>query len=292
VEAAEQMAPLEIGVALLANNHIFDELISGFEATRAFLRRLGIHYLGAGLTPEEAQAPLRVDVNGVPITFLNYVDPETNPRIPPNSGMFLNELQPERVVREIREEVASGRAVIVCVHWGLDLIPHPSPAHRRLARAFTAAGARVVAGSHAHCLKAYEITDTHAIFYDLGNFYAGALYPWPRFSRPTMVATCAVSLSGVETRSDLFASRRGLLKPLSPDAMEAVQARRNRRLLLDDTAFHRAWSLSVLWHLAVFRPLHFLQRQDGIRSIIRNLRARHLTEYRELLSGLRHRIGG
>src|SRR5512143_2106405 len=67
-------APFE--VACLANNHVFDYGLSGFRETLRVLRRNGIKTVGAGLTFEEAAAPLTLTAGGERVTIVNFSEGE------------------------------------------------------------------------------------------------------------------------------------------------------------------------------------------------------------------------
>ena len=56
-DTAKCVLPLNLDVALLASNHIYDCLENGFENTVRFLEMSGISHLGAGASQEQARKP-------------------------------------------------------------------------------------------------------------------------------------------------------------------------------------------------------------------------------------------
>jgi len=60
----EGLAAVPFEVACLANNHVFDYGVAGFRESLMLLQRSGIRTVGAGLTEEQAYAPLSLMVKG------------------------------------------------------------------------------------------------------------------------------------------------------------------------------------------------------------------------------------
>ena len=180
---ARNLLPFRIDVALLANNHAVDCLKTGLDKTITFLNDVGIATVGAGRTAREAEQPLHLEIREVPITILNYLDEITIPTIPAVAGVYLNPLDPNRVIDEVRRWSRENRVVLVNFHWGIEFTPCPTPEHRAFARRVVEAGASVVAGHHPHRLQGHEHWKDGHIFYSLGNFLFGQPSQrnrWPR----------------------------------------------------------------------------------------------------------------
>ncbi len=62
--------------ATLANNHVFDYGVAGFQETCRVLRAHGIRAAGAGLTGKEACRPLRLNVKGLKLAIVNFSEGE------------------------------------------------------------------------------------------------------------------------------------------------------------------------------------------------------------------------
>jgi hypothetical protein len=127
-ETASNAAPLGLDVVIIANNHIFDCLRSGFERTVSFLHSRSIRWVGADISETEAVRPLVLEVRGVSVALLAYVDADTNPQISPHGSMYVNWLEPDRVITEVRSKAREGLTVLVSFHCGMDFVALPSPA--------------------------------------------------------------------------------------------------------------------------------------------------------------------
>lgn len=64
IETLNYLTEMNLRLALLANNHVYDNLLEGFTNTIEFLNNRGIFYIGAGLTEKEAKKPFFIEVKG------------------------------------------------------------------------------------------------------------------------------------------------------------------------------------------------------------------------------------
>ncbi len=159
----------------LANNHILDYGIKGFEDTLKLLAENRIAYFGAGYTREQAESPFLCERDGFRIAIFG-VSRWTH------AGVFRKAGTAMPGSKGIRKKIAqlklSGYFVVIMPHWGYEFIPYPPPADRRLARRWIDAGADVIIGSHSHELQGFEEYKGKFIFYSLGNFiFSGRDFP-------------------------------------------------------------------------------------------------------------------
>lgn len=162
-----RLAELNVGVATLANNHVFDHGASGFRAVRDRLQTLGIVSCGAGESPQEAARPVIVERNGQRIGVLAFCADETTPFVP--AGLHLNRACPGHVAESVGRIRAGVDTLIVSLHWGLEWLVMPSPRQRELAHEFIRAGADVIVGHHSHAVQGWERVGSGCVFYSLGN---------------------------------------------------------------------------------------------------------------------------
>ena len=157
-------------VLSLANNHVLDQGVAGFDATVAALKRLGIRSIG--LAANGALVPVTVG----PLTF----------------GFAAFTLW-----RNADEDLFAGRVSMESdpAHWpraGLDLlcaVPHwdwefrhfPRAETQALARRLAGQGVGLIAGHHAHVIQPVDRIDRTLVAYGLGDFLGTALarQPWP-----------------------------------------------------------------------------------------------------------------
>jgi poly-gamma-glutamate synthesis protein (capsule biosynthesis protein) len=157
-------------VVSVANNHMYDW---GPEALLDTVRRLkeaGIKPVGAGANDLEAHYPVLVNLGGVRLAFLAYVDvePKLATAAPGKPGVAW--LEPERVLGDIRFARPLADLIIVSPHWGVEYAKQPNRRQVELAHQMIDAGADLVVGTHPHVVQPVEQYNGRWIAYSLGNF--------------------------------------------------------------------------------------------------------------------------
>jgi poly-gamma-glutamate synthesis protein (capsule biosynthesis protein) len=160
-------------VLSLANNHVLDQGVGGFEETLAALRRLGIPTIGTvagGPVQLHAAGSLKIGFaaftlwrNAAAVAFEQRIsmcgDPAEWPR-----------------------EVVSGIDLTCAVpHWDWEFRHFPRPATRALARRLADHGVGLIVGHHAHVVQPVERVGDSVIVHGLGDFLGTSLarQPWP-----------------------------------------------------------------------------------------------------------------
>lgn len=172
LNALKLLPKINLRLALLANNHAYDNLTDGFLKTITKLDDLEIKHIGAGLSEEEARKPYILKKEKHNICFLNYVTEDTHPNLPSNSKVFLNFYSLEQVITDIRYYKQSCKVVIICLHWGgnFEGSYYPDWYQAKHAKIMISQGADLIVGHHSHTCQPYEKFDKKTVFYSIGNF--------------------------------------------------------------------------------------------------------------------------
>jgi poly-gamma-glutamate capsule biosynthesis protein CapA/YwtB (metallophosphatase superfamily) len=149
----------------LANNHIFDYGVTGFNDTIDFLIKNNICFFGAGKNAEEAKIPLTIEKD-IPqkialITGTRWTNAKLNEH---GTAKFRGH------AKNIRDLKLKGYFIIYYPHWGYEYILTPPPDVRTHARKMIELGVDLVVGTHPHLLQGFEEFKGKYIFYSLGNF--------------------------------------------------------------------------------------------------------------------------
>lgn len=178
--AVETLKLLNVSVASLANNHMWDYGRDALMDTASILEANGILPVGAGKDYAAANALKVREVNGIKIGFLSYTDlyPANLSAGPDSPGVSSFDL--ERAVAETKARkdplssaVATGEKadiLVVLFHWGEEYQPHPTQEQKNIAHSLIDAGADMVVGHHPHVAQDIEEYNGKWIFYSLGNF--------------------------------------------------------------------------------------------------------------------------
>lgn len=172
VETLNLLKYLNLGIVSLAHNHIYDNLLDGFNKTVEQLDSQKIQYLGAGLSPGEAKRELIIIENDISLGLLNFVSQNTNPQLPKNTNVFLNYFDISDVEKHIKDLKPKVDHLIVLLHWGGKVEEgfYPDFKQPYFAKRIIDSGADLIIGGHPHTVQPFEIYKDKYIFYSLGNF--------------------------------------------------------------------------------------------------------------------------
>lgn len=171
-ETLNYLTNFNLGVACLANNHVFDHLEDGFEKTVKVLSENKIKTLGASLSKKEYTKPLTLEENGIKVCILNYVTKDTNPNPPEGTKINLNWFDIDKTIFEINKIKGKVNHIIVVLHWGgrVEGGLYPDYDQPKIARRLIDVGADLIIGHHSHTVQPFEIYKGKHIYYSLGNF--------------------------------------------------------------------------------------------------------------------------
>jgi poly-gamma-glutamate synthesis protein (capsule biosynthesis protein) len=168
VIAAAGIDPAKL-VLSLANNHVLDQDVAGFEETASALQKRGIRTIGTaanGLVQ-------RVELGSLSIGFLAF----TRWRNASASG-FAGRVTMADDIGGWRRHAGAIDLVCAVPHWDFEFRHFPRDETRALARRLAEEGAGLIVGGHAHVVQPVERIRSTLVAYGLGDFLGTAL-PWP-----------------------------------------------------------------------------------------------------------------
>ena len=168
--AIEGLKAAGFNVVSQANNHTYDWGPEALLDSLERLRAAGIQPVGAGQNILAAHYPLLVNVGGLRIAFLAYVDIDPKEAAAGVDRPGVAWLDPAQALADIRFARPLADLVIVCPHWGVEYALKPTRDQVELAHQMIDAGADMIVGSHPHVVQPLEKYHDHWIAYSLGNF--------------------------------------------------------------------------------------------------------------------------
>jgi poly-gamma-glutamate synthesis protein (capsule biosynthesis protein) len=213
-------------VLSVANNHMYDWGPDALLDTVRRLREAGIHTVGAGANDLEAHYPVLVDLGGLRIAFLAYVniDPKEAAAAPDRPGVAW--LEPERVLADIRFARPLADLVVVGLHWGVEYATRPGRDQIELAHQMIDAGADLVVGGHPHVVQPMEEYQGRWIAYSLGNFVFDQKDPATRRAVMLKVTTRGKQIDEVTaTPIQIDRSFRAVLAPVEEKPPKPLEAK-------------------------------------------------------------------
>ena len=152
----------------LANNHIMDQGIQGFNSTKEILNNYNIPYVGVGDNLYEASRPYVINQNGVKIGV--YACTEHEFTIAEENKPGANPFDPLESLDHISNLKSECAYVIVLYHGGKEHYRYPSPYLQKVCRKMVEKGADLVVTQHSHCIGCFENYKDGTIIYGQGNF--------------------------------------------------------------------------------------------------------------------------
>ncbi|MCF8367434.1 MAG: CapA family protein [Bacteroidales bacterium] len=190
----EVLKNLQVNIACLSNNHIRDFGDSGVIETIEVCKNAGVKTVGAGVNAEEAAKPLFIEAQNKKICFLNFSESEFNYATDFRAGSNPDEII--NIINSIKAVTKKCDYIIVVLHGGKEMHPHPTPYQLKLFRFIADQGVHAIIGHHTHVIGGYEVYNGIPIVYSLGNF----LFDEPGNAEAWYYG--AIAFLGIETESN------------------------------------------------------------------------------------------
>jgi len=258
---------INLKVACLAQNHVYDHLEDGFIKTIRFLEKNNIKYLGAGITKEESEKELIIEKYGVKIGILNYVTNDTNPNLPENAKVYLNLFDKHKVIVDIINLKLKVDHVVVQLHWGgrVEGGLFPDFYQPEMAKDLIDNGADLIIGHHSHTFQPFEIYKGKYVFYSLGNFcfsdfyFEGKFYPMPKRRNITSIVEISFTKENYNVAINFFENHGLRFKKLNKYIYKAYFRNFIFKIFLRKRFF---WNIYYFNKKYLINFIIFVQRSD------------------------------
>ena len=150
----------------IANNHIMDLGVEGFDETLNVLNQNNLNFIGCS-NHKFNQPYAVIEVNNTKIGFLGYYEGSFNK---PQNGVLINGMNEDDIIEDVRNLKSQCDTIILSLHWGIENVFYPSPKQIDLAHKLIDSGATVILGHHPHVIQGIERYKEGLIAYSLGNF--------------------------------------------------------------------------------------------------------------------------
>ena len=175
----------------IANNHIMDLGLEGFNETLDMLHRSNLTFIGAS-NHKFTQRHKIVKRKGIKLVFLGYCECGFSNY---KEGVFINRIDEDSIVADISALKAHCDIVIVSLHWGIENVFYPSPKQINLARRLIDSGAALILGHHPHVVQGIERYKNGLIVYSLGNFQ---FITSRERNKQSIILSAEISKNGIE----------------------------------------------------------------------------------------------
>lgn len=223
--AAHSLARAGVDALGLANNHAMDRGPEGLADTLRYAQAAGMATFGAGVTPEDAAAPLMVETDAGTVAVIGFGEDF-------GSLSRVSDQRPGMAVMRqdrIRSAYFSARAagadhVVAFLHWGDNYQP-VNRQQRGWAQVFADTGYDLVVGTGPHVVQPIRLVGGMPVVYSLGNYAFGTPGRWATYDAQGygIVATLELTTDGATLRAHCIVTdnARARYQPFQCPAPEA-----------------------------------------------------------------------
>ena len=227
---------LSISAVSIANNHICDWGKEGLQNTLIALEKDQISHVGAGLTPDQANAPLCFSIGGVRIGIIACGEENIQTVSATKNGYGCSCFEPDQINLRIKELRKKVDFVCLQIHWGLTNYHYPLPEQIQIAHRLIEGGVDLIIGHHPHVIQGFEQYTDKYIVYSLGNFFFGPYYrnkKMVRLSGENYTSMIAIVEVGEKNSYTLRFVHTRQLSPAGPVVLLSKRKRRRREMFLE-----------------------------------------------------------
>ncbi len=164
-----------INVFNVANNHIYDQEIKGFEETLKIFKEKQIMYTGFYSRYNDKPVPLVIEKNGIKTAIFGFTTILNNLPDYKSLGEYVRKFEKETDIKAIEDAKDKYDIIIVYIHWGQEYMKEPDNTQREIAGLLAKAGADIIIGGHPHILQPFEllVSDDKRVVpvaFSMGNF--------------------------------------------------------------------------------------------------------------------------
>lgn len=169
---ADRLKELGINGVSLANNHIFDASMEGFEETITILNTQGISWCGAGRSLDEARKPMFIACAGVQIGVLAYCGLNRTLSKVTHADSNRYGVAP-LIINSILDDIAilkdKCQHIFVMLHWGHEYTWLIMAECQKIVDILVDSGVSAIFSSHTHRVLPYQKIRGVPVFWGLGN---------------------------------------------------------------------------------------------------------------------------
>ncbi len=183
-ENIELLKRLHVDAVTLANNHMFDYGLEGYEATKQLLKENNIDFFGV-----EGKC-LNLDLDNNRLCFEGFCCYSSNPlQTVPYGDYGVNQYNVSKAEELLASHEREERLSVLAIHAGLEHVNYPSIEHVKAARLLAEKHSYIYYGHHPHVAQGIERINGSLIAYSLGNFCFDDIWTSSDSSKPFVELT-------------------------------------------------------------------------------------------------------
>lgn len=177
-EVGDVLKDVGVDVVTMANNHTLDRGEQAIINATNYWNELGITYVGAATSEEEAETIKTMTINNIVFSFLGYTYGTNGLKVPEGKEYLVNYINEVKMIEDIQKAKSMSDIVILNIHQGNEYAPMFNEDQEHIVQLASDYGADIIFGHHPHVLqpaKWYTGVNGNKTFviHSLGNFISG-----------------------------------------------------------------------------------------------------------------------
>lgn len=177
-EVGDALKDVGVDVVTMANNHTLDRGEKAIINAANYWDKLGITFVGAARSQEEAEQIKTMEKNNIVFSFLGYTYGTNGIPVPTGKEYLVNYIDLDKMKSDIERAKEISDVVVVNLHNGNEYERHFNQEQENVVQSLADFGADIVFAHHPHVLqptKWYEGENGNKTFviHSLGNFLSG-----------------------------------------------------------------------------------------------------------------------
>lgn len=174
-ELADILKAVGVDVVNMANNHTLDRGEQAIQNATNYWRELGIEYVGAATSQEEAEQIKTLTVNNITFSFLGYTYGTNGIQVPDGKDYLVSYIEEEKMIQDIQRAKEISDLVVLNLHIGDEYSRSQNEYQEKIAQLAADNGVHIIFAHHPHVLqpaKWYTGVEGNQTFviHSLGNF--------------------------------------------------------------------------------------------------------------------------
>ncbi|WP_375239818.1 CapA family protein [Aurantibacter sp.] len=286
IETYNWLTNLNITHLGLANNHVYDNLSEGFEKSIKKLAELNIKFCGAGLL-DEMESFLDIDKDGIKVRILNFVDKDTNPKLPEDCPLSLAFFEEEKLINSIQKHKVECDFLVLYIHWGgkSENLIYPEKKQIKQSERLLNSGVDLIVGHHSHTIQPSMNFNGKKVYYSLGNFCFsniklddGSYYNLTKRNKEGLILTVDFSKEKLNITEEYFVEQNESGEIILNEALKNIYKKESKKFNTLVRLNKEFSNLPIYYNKIIKYPIQFLKR-GSLKSQLKKINYAKIINY-------------
>lgn len=174
-EIGDVLKEVGVDVVNMANNHTLDRGEEAIQNATNYWNKLGITYIGASTSYDEAEQIKTLTVNQITFSFLGYTYGTNGLQVPEGKEYLVNYIDEEKMKKDIEKAKKISDIIVLNLHMGDEYSRNQNENQEKIAQLAADLGVHIILFHHSHVLQPVKWYTGNTgnqtfVIHSLGNF--------------------------------------------------------------------------------------------------------------------------